>query len=77
MVGNTLLVCALELFAAAHVRMAVGLVRQVAAVVAPVTLPEVGDAQSIPALELRTVVAQPALEHMYRLLVDPSFQNLC
>jgi hypothetical protein len=57
-VGNTLLVGALELFAAAHIRVAVGFVREVAAVVAPVTLPEVGDAQPVPALELCPVVAQ-------------------
>jgi hypothetical protein len=66
-VGNTLLVGALELFAAAHIRVAVGFVREVAAVVAPVTLPEVGDAQPVPALELCPVVAQTTCKKILNL----------
>lgn len=56
-IGNAFLVGALELFAAAHVPVAVGLVAHVAAVVAAVALPEVGNAQTVAALELRLVVA--------------------
>ncbi len=56
-VGNALLIGALELLAATRVRVTVRLVRKVAAVVAPVALPEVGDAEPIPALELGPVFA--------------------